>query len=81
MGKQFAVNHTDRQAIKRLQMQLVRLGYLPTDFVSMVYDQNTFDAILKFQNANEIFADGIASKATLTEIFRSEINNAIEDTD
>lgn len=81
LTKQFAVNHTDKQAIKRLQMQLVRLGYLPTDFVSMVYDQNTFDAILKFQNANEIFADGIASKTTLTEIFRSEINSSIEDTD
>lgn len=81
LTKQFAVNHTDKQAVKRLQMQLVRLGYMNIDAVSMIYDQNTFDAISAFQKANEIAADGIASKTTLTEIFRSEINNSMEESD
>ena len=79
LTKQFAVNHTDKQAVKRLQMQLVRLGYMEKEKVSMIYDQETFNAILTFQTNNEISSDGIASKSVLTEIFRSEIDRSAED--
>lgn len=78
LTKQFAVNHTNKQAVKRLQMQLVRLGQLNRDDVSMVYDQKTFDAIFAFQANNDLTKDGIASKATLTMIFASEINRSAE---
>ncbi len=69
LTKQFAVNHTERQAIKRLQKQLVRMGYLSEDNVTMIYDQDTFDAIAAFQGDNGEFQDGIASKAVLTKLW------------
>lgn len=78
LTKQFAVNHTDKQAIKRLQMQLVRLGYMQPDSVSMIYDQTTFDAVAAFQIENGMTSDGIASKSVLTDIFSSEINRLAE---
>lgn len=78
LTKQFAVNHTDRQAIKRLQMQLVRLGYFKIENVSMIYDQNTYDAIMSIQAANDLPSDGIASKSTLTMIFSTTINGSNE---
>ena len=78
LTKQFAVNHTEKQAVKRLQMQLVRLGYLSVDNVTMIYDQKTFEAVLSFQTSNDLSADGVASKNTLTEIFRSEIDRSSE---
>ena len=78
LTKQFAVNHTDKQAVKRLQMQLVRLGYLSSEHVTMIYDQKTFNAVQVFQTSNDLSADGIASKNTLTEIFRSEIDRSDE---
>lgn len=79
LTKQFAINHTDRQAVKRLQMQLVKLGYMDQSAVTMVYDQTTMDAVKAFQEENGISNDGIASKSTLTEIFNRTISNAIQD--
>jgi peptidoglycan hydrolase-like protein with peptidoglycan-binding domain len=78
LTKQFAVNHTDKQAIKRLQMQLVKLGYMQVQDVSMVYDLATMNAVSNFQLANDIPVDGIASKSTLTNIFSTAIGNAEE---
>lgn len=78
LTKQFAVNHTDKQAVKRLQMRLVRMKYLSTDKVSMIYDKDTFDAVMNFQTAKGLPADGVVSKNTLTEIFAAEINRTIE---
>lgn len=69
LTKQFAVNHTDRQAVKRLQRQLVKLGFMKAENVTMIYDQTTKDAVTKYQKAHGITADGFASKSTLTEIF------------
>lgn len=77
LTKQFAVNHTDKQAVKRLQMQLVKLGYMDVNDVSMIYDLKTKEAVTKFQHENDITADGIASKATLTEIFNKTIKNGL----
>lgn len=78
LTKQFAVNHTDKQAVKRLQMRLVRMQYLRIDQVTMIYDQDTFNAIMGFQADKGLPADGIVSKAVLTEIFASEINRTLE---
>lgn len=72
LTKSFAVNHTDRQAVKRLQMRLIRIGYLPTGAATMVYDQATADAVQRFQQENGLPADGIPSKKTLMTIFRLE---------
>lgn len=70
LTKAFAVNHTDRQAVKRLQMRLVRMGYLEKDAVSMVYDETTAAAIKNFQQANGLTADGIPNKKTLMTVFK-----------
>lgn len=79
LTKQFAINHTDKQAVKRLQKQLVKLGYMSDKDVSMIYDQNTMDAVVTFQSASGLTADGIASKNTLTEIFSTTISNGMTD--
>ena len=69
LTKSFAVNHTDRQAVKRLQVRLKHLGYLPGDAVSMVYDAQTADAVRKFQTDQEIAVDGVPTKRTLMAVF------------
>lgn len=76
LTKQFAVNHTDKQAVKRLQMQLVKLGLMKADMVSMIYDQNTMNAVKKIQTNMKLEADGVASKNTLKEIFNKTIKNS-----
>lgn len=70
LTKAFAVNHTDRQAVKRLQMRLIRMGYLKEDTVSMVYDETTAKAVRNFQLENGLTADGIPNKKTLMTIFK-----------
>ena len=69
LTKSFAVNHTDRQAVKRLQMRLNHLGYLADEAISMIYDQDTANAVQRFQVEHEINADGIPTKKTLMEVF------------
>lgn len=69
LTKSYAVNHTDRQAVKRFQNQLVRLGYLPEEGVTMVYDIDTSNAVLRFQEENDLPANGIPDKKTLMLIF------------
>ena len=69
LTKSFAVNHTDKQAVKRFQKQLVRLGYLTEGAVSMIYDRNTADAVSKYQEDNDLPSNGIADKKTLMAIF------------
>ena len=74
LTKSFAINHTDRQAVKRLQMRLIRMGYMAEGSASMIYDAATADAVLRFQQQHNLPADGIPSKKTLMSIF--EIHNA-----
>ena len=74
LTKSFAINHTDRQAVKRLQMRLIRMGYMPEGSASMIYDATTADAVRRFQQEHDIPADGVPSKKTLMSIF--EIHNA-----
>lgn len=74
LTKSFAVNHTDRQAVKRLQVRLIHLGYLPSGAQTMIYDANTAAAVTKFQADHQLAADGIPTKRTLMLLFG--INNA-----
>lgn len=69
LTKSFAVNHTDRQAVKRLQMRLIRMGYLLEEQATMIYDADTKAAVMQFQQDNMLAADGIPSKRTLMMIF------------
>jgi peptidoglycan hydrolase-like protein with peptidoglycan-binding domain len=69
LTKQFAVNHTDKQAVKRLQMRLVRLGFMTVDQVSMIYDQNTLDAVKTLQAEMGLKTDGVPTKDTMSAIF------------
>lgn len=69
LTKSFAVNHTDRQAVKRLQVRLSRLGYLAEEDISMIFDGKTAEAIRRFQTEHELTADGIPSKKTLMVVF------------
>ena len=69
LTKSFAVNHTDRQAVKRLQVKLIKLGYLADGCDSMVYDEKTAEAIRSFQADHDLSADGIPTKKTLMMIF------------
>lgn len=69
LTKSFAVNHTDRQAVKRLQMRLVRMGYLEEGLATMIYDADTMDAVSRFQSDNRLPANGIPSKKSLMMIF------------
>lgn len=69
LTKSFAINHTDRQAVKRLQIRLKHLGYLSEDSISMIYDKRTADAICSFQTDNGLSADGVPTKKTLMELF------------
>lgn len=69
LTKSFAVNHTDRQAVKRLQWRLMQLGYLSGTAITMVYDADTAAAVSAFQQARGITVDGIPTKRTLMELF------------
>ena len=69
LTKSFAVNHTDRQAVKRLQVRLNHLGYLPKENITMIYDEQTADAVRMFQKDQGLNEDGIPSKRTLMAVF------------
>ena len=69
LTKSFAVNHTDKQAVKRLQVRLIRLGYLEQGEASMIYDDKTAEAVRQFQSENGLTIDGVPSKRTLMGIF------------
>ena len=47
----------------------MRLGYLPEEGVTMVYDIDTSNAVLRFQEENDLPANGIPDKKTLMLIF------------
>ena len=69
LTKSFAINHTDKQAVKRLQVRLIRAGYLENGNDTMVYDAKTADAVRRFQLEHGLTSDGIPSKKTLMELF------------
>ena len=55
--------------VRRLQEKLVALGYLAASQVSGNYLTSTENAVIAFQKANKLTADGIAGVKTQTAIF------------
>ncbi|MBR5560265.1 MAG: peptidoglycan-binding protein, partial [Clostridia bacterium] len=59
------------EQVRQVQSRLAELGYLSASFVSGVYDDNTQQAIRKFQQANGLSADGAAGSATQSQLYAS----------
>ena len=51
------------EQVRQVQSRLAELGYLSASFVNSVYDDNTQQAIRRFQQANRLSADGAAGHA------------------
>jgi peptidoglycan hydrolase-like protein with peptidoglycan-binding domain len=65
--------------VTRLQQKLVELGYLNADQVSGTYLSSTQSAVIKFQQAKGLVADGIAGTKTQHALYgTSESGNRIE---
>ncbi|MGN0779776.1 MAG: peptidoglycan-binding protein [Aristaeellaceae bacterium] len=56
--------------VKRLQARLIELGYL-TGEADGAFGRQTYNAVLAFQRANGLVADGVAGDATQTILFES----------
>ena len=59
------------EQVRQVQSRLAELGYLSASFVSGVYDDNTRQAIRRFQQANGLTADGAAGSATQSRLYAS----------
>lgn len=59
------------EQVRQVQSRLAELGYLSASFVSGVYDDNTQQAIRRFQQANGLSADGAAGSATQSRLYAS----------
>ena len=56
--------------VKRLQERLIELGYLNGD-ADGAFGRQTYNAVIAFQKANGLTADGVAGDATQTILFES----------
>ena len=65
-----AVGMTGEQ-VRRTQERLSALGYLSASFVTGVYDEQTAQAVRRFQQANGLTADGVAGSATQSRLVSS----------
>lgn len=59
------------EQVRQVQSRLAELGYLSASFVNGVYDDNTQQAIRRFQQANGLNADGAAGSATQSRLYAS----------
>lgn len=59
------------EQVRQVQSRLAELGYLSASFVNGVYDDNTRQAIRRFQQANGLTADGAAGSATQSRLYAS----------
>ena len=59
------------EQVRQVQSRLAELGYLSASFVSGVYDENTQQAIRRFQQANGLSSDGAAGSATQSQLYAS----------
>ncbi len=50
--------------VKKLQEYLMQLGYLPRGSDDGIFGQNTYGAVIRFQTAKELTADGIVGMLT-----------------
>lgn len=63
--------------VKKLQEALIEKGYLPEGSADGAYGRQTYNAVKKFQYYNGLKADGIAGRATQTNLFENPemVNN------
>ncbi|MBR2823820.1 MAG: peptidoglycan-binding protein [Clostridia bacterium] len=58
---------TSGSAVKTMQQQLIKLGYL-TGKADGIFGTSTYQALVAFQKANKLTADGVAGSKTLTTL-------------
>ena len=63
---------TKGKEVKKLQEKLIDLKYLPDDSADGAYGRQTYNAVKKFQYYNGLKADGIAGRATQTNLFEND---------
>ena len=63
---------TKGKEVKKLQEKLIELKYLPEDSADGSYGRQTYNAVKKFQYYNGLKADGIAGRATQTNLFEND---------
>ena len=63
--------------VRKLQEALIEKGYLPEGSADGAYGRQTYNAVKKFQYSNGLKADGIAGRATQTNLFENPdmVNN------
>ncbi len=59
------------QDVKRLQQRLIELGYLPEGSADGAFGGRTREAVRRFQYYNGLTVDGIAGRATQTNLFEN----------
>lgn len=59
------------QEVRKLQERLIELGYLPEGSADGAYGGQTRNAVRKFQYYNGLTQDGIAGRATQTNLFEN----------
>ena len=62
---------TKGKEVKKLQEKLIEKGYLPEGSADGAYGRQTYNAVKKFQYYNGLKADGIAGRATQTNLFEN----------
>ena len=58
------------EEVRRLQTRLRELGYLNGN-VDGAFGRQTYNAVIAFQHANGLTADGVAGQATLTQLYEN----------
>lgn len=61
------------EQVRQMQSRLAALGYLSASFVSGTYDEATRQAVMRFQSANGLTADGIAGSGTQSRLYASGV--------
>ncbi len=59
------------EEVRRLQEKLIELGYLPEDAADGAYGGQTRNAVRRFQYYNGLTVDGVAGRATQTNLFEN----------
>lgn len=66
------ISQGDRGAnVRKLQNRLIELGYLPEGSADGAFGSQTRRAVIAFQKANGLSADGIAGDATQTHLYQN----------
>ena len=57
--------------VRKLQERLIEMGYLPEGAADGAYGRQTYNAVKKFQRYNGLRQDGVAGRATQTNLFEN----------